>query len=174
LQVKLESLPRGLPYLPLAGLPPARRSRPRVGIVWRAHRGSGNTASRSAALAELRPLAGLEVDWVSLQRDVTSDEREMLRTDFRAEILGDGFRDFRDTADCVEQLDLVLSVDTSVAHLAGALARPVWVLLPRWGDWRWLEDRADSPWYPTARLFRQSKEGDWSGPVRAVREALLK
>jgi hypothetical protein len=171
-QVKLESLPRTVPYLPTAGLSPKRGVRPRVGLVWRAHRGSGNTASRSAALADLLPLAGLEVDWVSLQRDVTAEEEAMLRADFRAEILGDGFRDMRDTADCVEQLDLVLTVDTSVAHLAGGLARPVWVLLPRWGDWRWLEDRADSPWYPTARLFRQTTEADWSGVVGAVMREL--
>jgi hypothetical protein len=171
-QVKLESLPRRVPYLPTAGLTPKRGGRKRVGLVWRAHRGSGNTASRSAALADLRPLAGLEVDWVSLQRDVTPEERELLRADFRAEILGDDFRDLRDTADCVEQLDLVLTVDTSVAHLAGGLARPVWVMLPRWGDWRWLEDRADSPWYPTARLFRQEAERDWGGVVGRVREEL--
>jgi len=171
-EVTLESLPRAVPYLPLAGARRERSARRRVGLVWRAHRGSGNTASRSVPLAELRPLAGLPVEWVSLQREVDAAERAILEADFRAEILGDSFGDLRDTADVVEGLDLVLTVDTSVAHLAGALARPVWVLLPQWGDWRWLEDRTDSPWYPTATLFRQASEGDWRGPVQAMRAAL--
>jgi hypothetical protein len=171
-RVTLETLPREVPYLPLSGRARQVGARSRVGLVWRANRASGNTLDRSASLADLRPLADEKVDWVSLQREVEPAEREMLRDVFRAEDLGDTFRDMRDTADCVQGLDGVVSVDTSVVHLAGALARPVFVLLPQWGDWRWMENRADSPWYPTARLFRQHVEGDWSGPVRAVGEEL--
>lgn len=80
--------------------------------------------------------------------------------------------DFADTAAVIEQLDLVITVDTAVAHLAGALGRPVWILLPYGADWRWLQDRRDSPWYPTARLFRQTTMGDWAPVLAAVRTAL--
>jgi ADP-heptose:LPS heptosyltransferase len=82
-------------------------------------------------------------------------------------------RDFADTASVVAQLDLVISVDTSMAHLAGALARTTWVLLPFAPDWRWMLDREDSPWYPTVRLFRQTAPGDWAAVVHRVRDALL-
>jgi ADP-heptose:LPS heptosyltransferase len=79
---------------------------------------------------------------------------------------------FPETAALAEVMDLVISVDTSIAHLAGALGRPVWVLLPLRPDWRWLTERADSPWYPTARLFRQTAAGDWAGVLGRVAEAL--
>jgi hypothetical protein len=80
--------------------------------------------------------------------------------------------DFRDTAAAIEQIDLVIAVDTSVAHLAGALGRPVWVLLPYYPDWRWRRQGADSPWYPTARLFRQQCRGDWDRVFAEVATAL--
>ena len=86
--------------------------------------------------------------------------------------LGPDFADFADTAACLEQLDLVVTSDTAIAHLAGALARPTWLLLHHAPDWRWLEHRTDSPWYPTLRLFRQSKPGDWTGPVTQAADAL--
>ena len=75
--------------------------------------------------------------------------------------LGDAFEDFADTAAVIANLDLIISVDTSVVHLAGAMGKPVWTLLPFVGDWRWLFNRQDSPWYPSVRLFRQTKRGDW-------------
>jgi ADP-heptose:LPS heptosyltransferase len=81
-------------------------------------------------------------------------------------------KDFADTAAIIEELDLTITIDTAVAHLAGALARPVWVMLPLCPEFRWLADRPDSPWYPTARLFRQQREGDWAGVVAAVVNAL--
>jgi ADP-heptose:LPS heptosyltransferase len=81
-------------------------------------------------------------------------------------------KNFADTAAVIANLDLVISVDTSVSHLAGAMARPVWLLLPFIPDWRWLLDREDSPWYPTMRLFRQEKEGDWESVLRRVGVAL--
>jgi ADP-heptose:LPS heptosyltransferase len=86
--------------------------------------------------------------------------------------LGAAIVDFVDTMAIIEGLDLVVTVDTSVAHLAGAMGRPVWILLPYVPDWRWLLDRNDSPWYPTARLFRQSHPGDWGDVARQVAEAL--
>jgi hypothetical protein len=85
-----------------------------------------------------------------------------------------GFTDFADTADIIETLDLVISVDTSIAHLAGALGKPVWILLARLPDWRWFKDREDSPWYDNARLFRQTREGDWAGVIAMVEVELRK
>ena len=80
--------------------------------------------------------------------------------------------DFADTAALISQLDLVVTIDTAVAHLAGALGKPVWIMLQHNADWRWLLDRTDSPWYPTARLFRQQRAGDWQGVVSSVARAL--
>jgi hypothetical protein len=86
----------------------------------------------------------------------------------RLENLGVAFKDFADTAAAIENLDLVVSIDTAAAHLAGAMAKPTLVLLPFVPDWRWLLGRDDSPWYPTLRLFRQEKAGDWAAPMTAV------
>ena len=83
-----------------------------------------------------------------------------------------GVRDFADTAALCELMDVVVSVDTSIAHLAGAVGRPLWVLLPHVADWRWLTERSDSPWYPGARLFRQSKAGGWDSVIAEVQAAL--
>ena len=87
--------------------------------------------------------------------------------------IGDELEDFDDTAAVAALVDLVISVDTSVVHLAGAMARPTWILLPFCPDWRWMLDREDSPWYPTARLFRQPALGDWDSVIARLREALV-
>jgi hypothetical protein len=102
-----------------------------------------------------------------LQKEVTDAERSLLD---RAGVLhaGDAFVDFSDTAALCVLMDLVISIDTSVAHLAGALGVPVWVLLNWAPDWRWLLDRDDSPWYPTMRLFRQKARGDWNSVLERV------
>ena len=169
----LATLPNQVPYLPVPNVPsPVAGRRPRIGIIWRTNRASPNTAYRSIPLTDLQALADGRCDWVSLQRDPDDAEREILRTRFQAEQPGPGFRDFQETADCVQSLDLVLTVDTSLAHLAGALGRPAWVLLPRWADWRWLLERPDSPWYPTLTLFRQAVDRDWTEPLRQVRKQL--
>ncbi|MBC6479463.1 MAG: hypothetical protein GDA56_18500 [Hormoscilla sp. GM7CHS1pb] len=86
--------------------------------------------------------------------------------------LGEQLHDFADTAAIIQALDLVITVDTAVAHLAGALGKPVWVLLPFAPNWRWMLHRADSPWYPSMQLFRQQKLGDWSEVFLAVQRAL--
>ena len=148
-------------------------ARPRVGLVWSGNPAHGNDYARSIALVDLLgSLDGAGVTFVSLQKDVRSHDRATLAA--RADILhcGEELRDFDDTAAWIEAMDLVISVDTSVAHLAGALGKPVWVLLPYAPDWRWLLEREDSPWYPTARLFRQPRSGDWDGVLLAVACAL--
>lgn len=170
----LASIPRRVPYLKAD---PARvahwRERlpgeaPRVGLAWSGSRTHVNDHNRSLRLRQLAPMLRRgDVCFVGLQQDI----REVDAPDLQAApALGFGraFRDFADTAAVVSQLDLVISVDTSVAHLAGALARPVWVLLPFVPDWRWLLDREDSPWYPTARLFRQPKPGDWANVIERL------
>jgi hypothetical protein len=172
-KITLETLPRNVPYLPVPQAPPRDQSaRKRVGVAWRASRASPNGAYRSVALADLRPLASLPIEWISLQKDPDAEEHQILRDDFRAEEKGSAFRDFQDTAECVQSLDLVVSVDTSVVHVAGALGRPTCLLLTKSTDWRWLLNRNDSPWYPTATLYRQERPNDWSGPLAALRETI--
>ena len=173
LGLTLSSIPSTTPYLraplgrslPLPALPQAD-ARPRVGLVWQGNPDHKNDAQRSlpaAALEEL--LSNREVVFYSLQVGVslsaTAQSQGMLN-------VSGLIHDFADTALLINQLDLVISVDTSVAHLAGALGRPVWILLPYAPDWRWLRQRNDSPWYPTARLFRQPARGDWASVLREV------
>ena len=109
-----------------------------------------------------------DVQFFALQKELRDGDAEMLRGHPQITPLGAEIETFADTAAIVSDLDLVISSDTSVVHLAGALGRPVWVLPPYVPDWRWLLDRADSPWYPTARLFRQAEIGEWNGVVERV------
>ncbi len=153
-----------------ASLP--RGEAPRIGLVWSGKPSHRNDHNRSIPLARLSPLLlkpGFQ--FVSLQKDVRDADQEALRK-FPALIrFGDALADFADTAAVVAALDLVITVDTAVAHLAGAMGKPVWILLPAIGDWRWLLDREDSPWYPSARLFRQPHIGDWGSVMaRLTRE----
>jgi hypothetical protein len=120
------------------------------------------------ALALLAPLFDARVEWISLQRDVRAADQAVLEGVAGLRHFGTRLEDFADTAALCAQCDLVIAVDTSVAHLAGALARPVWILLPWVADWRWLKDRSDNPWYPTATLYRQERSGDWDGVLARV------
>jgi hypothetical protein len=121
-----------------------------------------------AALAPLFAIAGTQ--WYSLQVGSRSAD---LRNGAKTIIdLSSALTDFGETAAAIANLDLVVSVDTAVAHLAGALGKPVWLMIPFAPDWRWLLDRDDSPWYPSLRLFRQTQPGDWQGVVMAIRKAL--
>lgn len=146
---------------------------PRVGVVWSGNRLHANDANRSIALRTVVEGLGGGIRLIALQNEVRREDRPMLDA---AEILfvGDELRDFSDTAALVANLDLVISVDTAVAHLAGALGKPVWVLLHAVQDWRWLLEREDSPWYPSARLFRQPARNDWDGVFRRVRTELAR
>ncbi|MBF8272865.1 MAG: hypothetical protein HW380_1970 [Magnetococcales bacterium] len=144
----------------------------KVGLVWRGNPKHFHDRHRSMSPALFSRLKQLEgVYLIGLQKGATHEELAVFAGD-RFLDLGGELHDFADTAAVVAQLDLVIAVDTSVAHLAGALGRPVWVLLPAVADWRWLLGREDSPWYPTMRLWRQSSLGDWSTVMDKVVEQL--
>lgn len=132
--------------------------RRRVGLVWSGNRDHPNDRNRSIPLARFARLVDGEADFVGLQTEVRAADEPALRYILMADADN---RDFADTAALIALMDLVVTVDTSVAHLAGAMGKPVWILLPHDPDWRWMLGRDDSPWYPTARLFRQPAPGDW-------------
>jgi hypothetical protein len=177
----LETVPADSPYLAPAAaavalweacLPPCR---PRVGLVWSGERAHDNDLNRSISLATLMPLFDLaDVTFVSLQHEVRAEDAKLLDSRPDVQPLGPKFKDFADTAATIACLDAVVSVDTAVAHLAGAMGKPLFLLLPYAADFRWLRERADSPWYPTARLFRQPQFGDWDSVVTVVRQELAR
>jgi tetratricopeptide (TPR) repeat protein len=144
----------------------------RVGICWAGTTAHSNNRRRSIPLESFAAvLSAADVDFVSLQKDVDETDAAMLRA-LGVVQLGQEFEDFADTAAVVAMLDLVIAVDTSVAHLAGAMGKAVGLLVPFAPDFRWLLERTDSPWYPTMRLFRQSAIDDWRGPLERVRQEL--
>jgi len=162
--------------------------RPRIGLAWAGNAANTDDRRRSVALERLvpalvlpgrdgggaDPCAASSARWrlLALQPQVNDADRACLRQQPAIEDLGPELRDFADTAAVIALCDLVISVDTVLAHLAGAMGRPVWVLLAFAADWRWHLRREDSPWYPSARLFRQPAPGDWPSVVVAVRSAL--
>jgi tetratricopeptide (TPR) repeat protein len=172
----LHSIPNKVPYISadpqltaawrdsLKGL-----SGKRIGVAWEGSATHKNDKNRSMSARRLAPLAEVPgISLISLQKLGRSAPPENLKMlDRTVELM-----DFSDTAALIANLDLVVTVDTAVAHLAGAMGKPVWVLLPSVPDWRWLLGRDDSPWYPTARLFRQEIPGDWAGVMRRVCEEL--
>lgn len=171
-----ETLQKGVPYLrPSAEarekwrLFRASGEKLKVALVWRGNAQHENDHNRSLALAAIKPLLELEkCDFVNLQWDLCEEEKRVVtdHTSFRD--VTPQISTFDDTAAVMEHMDLIISVDTAAAHLAGALGKPVWILLPFAPDWRWLLGRVDSPWYPTARLFRQPERGNWSSVVDEV------
>jgi hypothetical protein len=174
LKTTLETVPDTVPYLS-ASVDAIERWRPvvgaipgfRVGITWQGDPRHQNDRFRSIALEQFAPLAAVDgIALIPLQKGPAV--AQIADAGFSVAELGDAYQpgDWLDTAAVVSQLDLVISPDSSIAHLAGALARPVWIALPRPAEWRWLRDRDNSPWYPTARLFRQDRLGDWE-PVFA-------
>jgi hypothetical protein len=153
-----------------ARLPP--KTKPRIGLVWSGKAEHKNDRNRSIELRQLLPILGSDADWICLQNEIRDKDLAVLRQLGRIAYFGEELRDFSDTAALLDLMDLVISVDTSVAHLAGAMGKPVWVLLPYKPDWRWPPDRDDSPWYPSARQFRQQQLGDWSGIIDLVGKEL--
>jgi tetratricopeptide (TPR) repeat protein len=146
----------------------------RIGIAWAGNTNHVNDLVRSMPIIELAPLLGdASVDWCVIQPGLSVHDQLSLKSVPHVFNGGAHLKDFADTAALIELLDIVVSVDTSVAHLAGALGKPVWLMLPWAAEWRWFHDRTDSPWYPTARLFRQPELGDWAGLVENVQRALI-
>jgi hypothetical protein len=150
------------------------KTKPRIGIVWSGSATNKNDRNRSIVLSELIPHLPEELEYFSLQKEVRDIDKATLQAHPSIRHLGHEFNDFADTAAVCEQMDLVLSVDTSVAHLSGAIGKATWVLLPYSPDWRWLLDRHDSPWYPSIQLYRQATVGDWTSVFEKVNVALRK
>jgi hypothetical protein len=145
----------------------------RVGLVWRGNPKHKNDHHRSAKLDVLLPLLeNRDIRYVTLQKGLSEAEVSILARHPNVVALDKELTTFDDTAAVIAALDLVISVDTAPAHLSGALGKPIWVLLPFNPEWRWMLDRADSPWYPTARIFRQSEVGNWDGVIASLQAAL--
>ncbi|ABK45476.1 sulfotransferase [Magnetococcus marinus MC-1] len=178
---ELATIPATVPYLQAeAAIQAAWKSRLdaacdqplRVGLVWAGNPNHERDQARSIPLARLAPLLAIEgISWVSLQLNASSADRNSPLWS-KLVHLESHVSDFAQTAGLLANLDLLIAVDTSVVHLAGAMGCPVWSLIAYSPDWRWLLERQDSPWYPTMTLFRQSRLGDWPGVVRGVVEAL--
>ena len=145
----------------------------RVAITWSGNLQHANDRNRSIPFAGLAPLwSAPAIEFISIQRELRSDDARMLADEARITHLGSELNDFADTAAVLALVDLVITVDTSVAHLAGAMGRPVWILLPFAADWRWSQASETSRWYPSARLARQPALGDWKSVIERVRADL--
>jgi tetratricopeptide (TPR) repeat protein len=143
----------------------------RVGVAWAGNPHYKGDARRSMHVEKLIPLLRTPgVEWVSLQKGPAAEQMGTLDVDVRLWDGSSGDRDLADTAALVAGLDLVITTDTCIAHLAGAMAKPVWILLPHLADWRWGNEGETTPWYPTARLYRQATPGDWEGLLGRLRE----
>jgi len=148
------------------------RTKPRVGLVWSGNLAHKGDSSRSISLGDFLPFLPEGCEYFSLQKEVRAADAEDIRAFGNIRQFAQQLDDFSETAALCELMDLVISVDTSVAHLSGALGRPTWILLPHVPDWRWLLDREDSPWYPSARLFRQDRVGNWQAVFEKIAAAL--
>jgi tetratricopeptide (TPR) repeat protein len=173
------SVPAPIPYL---GTDPERaaawrrrlgaQTRPRIGLAWSGSQALAND-KRSMALTQVLPLLRRDAEWVSLQKEVHPAEEALLASHPELRHFGEELHDFADTAALADLMDLVVTVDTSVTHLAGALGKDLWIMLPFGShDWRWQLAREDSPWYPQARLFRQPAPRDWHAVVDLVEREL--
>jgi tetratricopeptide (TPR) repeat protein len=171
----IENIPAEVPYITANPFLVKRwsekmqcdRSRLKIGLVW-----AGNE-QRSCSLKSFSPLSQFDnITFYSLQKGEASKEAKDPPEDMRLVDYTDEINDFSDTAALIQNLDLTISADTAVAHLAGALAKPVWILLPFSPDWRWMLGRDDSPWYPTMKLFRRSKTGDWNSLITDIAKNL--
>jgi tetratricopeptide (TPR) repeat protein len=179
-KTRLETIPAATPYLSASAQLVATWSdrlakvqRPRIGVTWAGNPNFLHDKTRSIGLARLAPLLSVPgIQFIGIQKDLRAGDDEILRQHPQVIHLGEELADFSDTAAIMSLLDLVISSDTSVVHLAGALGRPVWVLLEHTPEWRWMLDRDDNPWYPSARLFRQPTLGDWGSVVARVADEL--
>ncbi len=189
LQCPLMSLPLALGTL-LESIPPAPRwyadatrrdlwraqlgvaDAPRIGFAWRGNARHGNDRNRSIAVPDFLPLIRGPAAWFGIQKGLPAIDRQALAKAPALRVFDEAIEDFEDTAALIAEMDLIITVDTSLAHLAGSMGRDCWVLLPFNPDWRWLLERQDSPWYASLRLFRQKQIGDWAAVVAEVQAAL--
>lgn len=179
LRTDVHNVPAPIPYLSAGTAARASWSarlgalpRPRIALAWSGNPAHVNDRNRSLAFAALAPLLSAPASLLSIQRELRQADADMLAREPRVTHLGDQLHSFADTAAIVADADLVISADTAVAHLAGAMGKPLWLLLPFTSDWRWTRDGDKSPWYPAARLFRQRTLGDWAGVVDRLAEEL--
>lgn len=179
-QTTLSSIPCVVPYLKPSlekerfwaeKLPPT--SQLRVGLVWSGDPRHQNDKHRSIPLADLMAALPQGCSYVSLQSEIRDSDSQALEVRDQLVHFGSELKDFSDTAALCAQMDVVVSVDTSVAHLSGALGKPTFLMLPYNPDWRWLLERADSPWYPTMQLYRQAQLGSWQSALEKVSADLL-
>ena len=181
-QTRLDNVPTDIPYLKVSKvaqthwrerLNAAAPERFTVGVAWTGRRTHMYDSQRSLRFEQFLPLLkDRRVTWVSLQKMGLEEQRPAIPEDIDWIDWTEDLVDFADTAALVANLDLVISIDSSMVHLAGGLGRPVWMLNRFNSEWRWLEKRADSPWYPTLRIFNQSQSGDWASVLNAVQSAL--
>jgi tetratricopeptide (TPR) repeat protein len=182
LKTELPSVPAPIPYLAadqshlnkwsaqIGTLPP-----PRIAVAWAGNPAHDNDRNRSIALSTLAPLfaaPGMGASFISIQRELRGEDAAQLAAQPRLTHVGGALADFEDTAAVLALCDLLVTVDTAPAHLAGAMGRPLWVLVPFAPDWRWTLDGEATPWYPTARIFRQPALGDWTAVIARVAAAL--
>jgi len=189
LQCPLMSLPRAfatgldtIPPAPIWTADETRRAmwrarlgasdRPRIGFAWRGSAGHGNDRNRSLPLGAFLPIIDESAAWFGIQKGMPATDLEAVSAATHLRIFDAEITDFEDTAALVAEMDLIITVDTSLAHLAGSMGRECWVMLPFNPDWRWLLDRQDSPWYASLRLFRQKRMGDWPGVLAELQSAL--
>jgi hypothetical protein len=178
----LETIPTEIPYIKVNASSIQKwkenvyndRSKLKVGLVWAGAAGYKKDSKRSFSLEIFSPLAHFtDITFYSLQKGQSEEQAKNPPDGMRLIDYMDEINDFSDTAALIKNLDLVISVDTAVAHLAGAVGKPVWTLLPFVPDWRWMLHREDSPWYPTMKLFRQPSLGDWGSVIERVKEELI-
>jgi tetratricopeptide (TPR) repeat protein len=178
-QTEVETIPANIPYIRSSEQSVAKwrdrlpqNGRLRIGLCWAGSNAHLNDHNRSIALERFAQIFSLpNLDFICVQKEVDAPQAAILHRHHVVQ-LSQEFENFADTAAVVAQLDLLISVDTSVAHLAGAMGKAVALLLPFPAEWRWLLDRTDSPWYPTMRLFRQTATGDWQGPFERLYQEL--
>jgi tetratricopeptide (TPR) repeat protein len=179
----LENIPAEVPYISVTSMLIQKwkdkiqqdNSRLKIGLVWQGNPKHKNDINRSIPFAHFSPFAKLsDITFYSLQKGKASEHAKLFSTGMKFLDLTEEINDFSDTAALIKNLDLIISVDTAVTHLAGALGKPVWTLIPFRSDWRWMLNRDHSPWYPTMRLFRQPSPKDWESVIEKVTDELLK
>lgn len=181
LGTRLDNIPAPIPYLYADPIKQQQWSKylgstnkPKIGLVWSGRASHYNNFNRSIPLKYLLPLNELDIELHSLQIEYDDEDALLMATHSRIHTHQTHIHDFSDTAALIANMDLVISVDTSVAHLAGAMGKPLWLLLPFVAEFRWMQDIPSTPWYPQARLFRQKKIADWQTVVSEVIQALKK